>query len=228
VTDLLQALPQQLLDSVTTCHACVSMRHSHVLGAANGPSKADVMFVGEAPGRFGAGRSGVPFLGDESGRRFESLLAEAGLCRAEVFITNAVLCNPVDAQGRNRRPATSEVKRCRSFLEMQLEAVQPALVVALGQVALDALYRVEQHPLQLRRDAGRPVPWRGGTLVSLYHPGRRALVHRSDVLQREDWRRLGAMVRALQGDAVPGLSPAEAAVSNQHGTGSRVSPPASP
>jgi uracil-DNA glycosylase len=173
------------------------MRHSHVLGVTNGPITARVMFVGEAPGRFGAGRSGVPFQGDESGRRFESLLAEAGLTREDVFVTNAVLCNPLDLQSRNRRPLTSEIKRCLPFLEAQLDAVQPRVVAALGQVALEALRLVEPHSLSLRSDAGRDADWRNRLLVPLYHPGRRALVHRVDALQRDDWRALGELISRL-------------------------------
>jgi uracil-DNA glycosylase family 4 len=190
-------LPASLLQSVASCHACASMRHSHVLGVTNGPTTARVMFVGEAPGRFGAGRSGVPFQGDESGRRFELLLTEAGLTRDDVFVTNAVLCNPLDLQERNRRPLTSEMKRCLPFLEAQLDAVQPRVVVALGGVALEALRIIEPHTLELRAYAGRAVEWRERILVALYHPGRRALVHRVDALQRDDWRALGALASSL-------------------------------
>ena len=179
---------------VFACTACPAMRYSHVLGAANGSPKARVMLVGEAPGRLGAGRSGVPFLGDESGRRFEALLALAGLRRDEVFVTNAVLCNPVDPRGRNRRPGAADVKRCLPFLKSQVEAVDPELVVALGGVALAALGRVEAHGLRLRRDCGGCVAWYGRRLLPLYHPGRRALVHRGEDAQRADWLRLRQLV----------------------------------
>jgi uracil-DNA glycosylase family 4 len=181
---------------VGACTACASMAYSHVLGAANGPVPGRVMFVGEAPGRRGAGRSGVPFVGDESGKRFEALLAHAGLRRDDAFITNAVLCNPLDLEGRNRRPLRSEVERCLPFLREQIEVVQPEVVVALGQVALDALGRIEAHGLRLRDVGGEAVEWYGRRLVALYHPGRRALVHRDEASQREDWRRLGALLVA--------------------------------
>jgi uracil-DNA glycosylase family 4 len=153
------------------------------------------MFVGEAPGRHGAGKSGVPFLGDESGRRFEALLDLAGLSRDEVFVTNAVLCNPLHANGNNRRPKASEVKRCLPHLREQIEAVDPDLVVALGEVALSALNHLEAHALRLRDATSVPVPWLNRRLVALYHPGRRALVHRRDELQRKDWQELGMKVR---------------------------------
>jgi len=186
-----------LVDDVQACFACESMAHCHTLGPANGSPAARVLFVGEAPGRFGAGRSGVPFLGDQSGRRFESLLEAAGLRRDEVFVTNAVLCNPLDASGRNRRPKASEVERCGRFLRRQVEVIDPGLVVALGGVALDALGRIEPHGLSLRDGCAQPAAWCGRALVAVYHPGRRALVHRSEALQQQDWRELGALARRL-------------------------------
>jgi uracil-DNA glycosylase family 4 len=136
----------------------------------------------------------VPFHGDESGRRFELLLAIAGLARDDVFVTNAVLCNPLDASGRNRRPKASEVAQCGAFLRRQIEVVDPEVVVALGVVALEALGRIESHGVTLRDGCGRPVGWMGRRLVALYHPGRRALVHRDEASQREDWRGLGELV----------------------------------
>ena len=187
---------EALIADVAGCFACDSMAHCHTLGATNGSPATRVLFVGEAPGRFGARRSGVPFHGDEAGRRFESLLAVAGLTRDEVFVTNAVLCNPLDALGRNRRPTAAEVARCGAFLRRQIEVVGPPVVVALGVVALEALGRIETHGLTLRGGCGQSVPWLGRRLVPLYHPGRRALVHRDEASQREDWRRLGEMVAA--------------------------------
>jgi uracil-DNA glycosylase len=187
-----------LIEQVQACFACDSMAHCHTLGVTNGPPRARVLFVGEAPGRYGAGRSGVPFHGDESGRRFESLLAVAGLTRDDVFVTNAVLCNPLDASGRNRRPKASEVAQCGAFLRRQIEVVDPEVVVALGVVALEALGRIEAHGVTLRDACGRPVEWLGRRLVALYHPGRRALVHRDEASQREDWRRLGDLISAAE------------------------------
>jgi DNA polymerase len=67
------------------------------------------------------------------------------------------------------------------------------VVVTLGAKALDALRRIEPHPYTLA-DAGRPVPWRGRTLVPLYHPGPRALIHRPEPAQMEDFRRLGTLL----------------------------------
>ena len=99
-----------LFATVANCAACPAMGCRPVLSPANGSAGAGVLFVGEAPGRFGAGRTGVPFQGDVAGQRFERLLAEAGLRRAEVFVTNAVLCNPRTADGRNDRPRADALR----------------------------------------------------------------------------------------------------------------------
>lgn len=171
-----------------------------VLSPANGPLQAPVMFVAEAPGRFGAERTGVPLSGDQAGRTFEHLLACAGLTRQEVFVTNAVLCNPLDLQGRNRRPAARELDNCRTHLRAQIELVAPRLVVALGATALHTLDRIEPHGLRLSTDIGCAVPWHGRYLVALYHPGPRALVHRHLAQQEADFRALRWLVASLGHD----------------------------
>ena len=96
----------RLAAAASACRRCERVRPgSAVLVPGSGRPGARWLFVGEAPGRRGAGRTGIPFLGDESGRRFERLLEAAGLRRDEVFVTNAVLCLPLDGVGRNRTPS---------------------------------------------------------------------------------------------------------------------------
>ena len=185
---------EALCARVEACYRCGRMDWVHVLGAASGPLSARVLIVGEAPGRLGAARTGVPFSGDASGRRFQRLLEAAGLRREDVFVTNAVLCTPLDG-GRNRRPTSTELSRCSGFLAEQIRLVEPALVVALGDVALGALRRVAPHHLSLRRDVGEAYPWGPRLLMPLYHPSPRAAVHRPLARQENDWLRLGRLVR---------------------------------
>ena len=174
---------------------------TRVLGHANGPLTARLLFIAEAPGRLGADISGVPLTGDRAGRTFSTLLDAGGFPRADVFITNAVLCNPRDVAGRNDRPARREVANCGSHLVRLIRIVQPAWVVTLGAVALDAVSRIAPHGLVLARDVGRPVAWHGRQLVPLYHPGPRALIHRPLVVQRADYQRLAALVAVGPEDA---------------------------
>lgn len=160
---------------------------------------ARLLFIGEAPGRLGAGRTGVPFHGDEAGRRFARFLAGAGLSLAEMAVTNAVLCLPLDARGRNRPPGAGEVANCSAWLAAAIAATDPAVVVPLGRTALAALERLAPHGLALREAVARPVPWEERWLFPLYHPGARSQAARAFDLQLDDWRRLGEFVRALPG-----------------------------
>lgn len=178
------------------------MNHVHILGATNGPLNAEVLFVAEAPGRLGAARTGVPMTSDVTGRRFHAFLAEAGLQRRRIFITNAILCNPLTAGRHNRRPTGREVAACGDFLASQLRLVRAPIVVALGGVALDSLRRVAGHDAVLVRDVGRALPWAGPggsrrTLVPLYHPSIQSTLTRPHDAQRADWRTLGELVRRL-------------------------------
>lgn len=186
-----------LASATAACRRCPRMlAGSAVLGPCNGHTGAAVLFVGEAPGRLGAGRTGIPFSGDTAGARFERLLAEAGLTRDDIFVTNAALCLPLDARGRNRRPAAGEIAACSAWLRKTIALVKPPLVVALGATALAALARIEPHGLTLREHVAKVVPWHGAGLTALYHPGARSQVHRPWPLQVEDWRALRAILRA--------------------------------
>lgn len=170
-----------------------------ILSEASGPVPCSVMLVGEAPGRRGATRTGIPFNGDATGQRFDRLLDAAGWSRSDVFITNAVLCGPLDARGRNRPPRNDEVSRCSSWLSRQVEIVDPVLVVALGTVALQALRLVSHHELRVRNACDDAINWNGRWLAAAYHPSARAAIHRSFEAQLDDFRRLGQWLMNLNG-----------------------------
>lgn len=169
---------------------------TRVLTSGNGSLGARVLFVAEAPGRLGADRSGIPLQGDRTGDNFELLLATTGWTREEVFISNAVLCNPRDDAGRNRPPRGDEVSNCASHLRRLIDVLEPGFVVTLGAVALKAAGALEPHGAVLAEDVGRPMTWFGRLLIPLYHPGPRALIHRPLAVQRRDYRRLRAVVQA--------------------------------
>ena len=165
-----------------------------MLSARNGNTSARLLLVAEAPGARGAERTGVPFCGDASGRNFERLLERAGFSRREVFVTNAVICNPQSAGGSNRPPSTAELKACSRWLRATIELIDPEVVAALGAVALAALERIDEHGLKLKRDCARPRRWFDRWLVPLYHPSPRVVAsHRRFEQQVGDWEVLSRL-----------------------------------
>jgi len=115
----------------TRCSALVESRSRIVNGV--GPPDADLLFVGEAPGATEDER-GEPFVG-RSGDVLEDGLRDVGLARADVRITNCVRCRPPE----NRDPTVEELANCRQYLEREIAAVEPELVVTLGKVPAEHL-----------------------------------------------------------------------------------------
>lgn len=172
------------------CTRCPAMcERAAVLSELNGPVRARVMFIGEAPGRKGADRTRVPFSGDQSGKNFERFLASIGLTRGEIFITSAALCNPRKASGANRRPTAGEVRNCSDFLSRTIELIDPRVIVTLGGAALDALKLLHYHEFNLKNDAARIRRWNGRLLVPLYHPSPQVLItSRKEAAQLKDYQ----------------------------------------
>jgi DNA polymerase len=125
-----------------------------------GPEDAEVMVVGEAPGRF-EDEQGRPFVG-RAGQLLEEVLAEAGLAREQVFITNVVKARPPG----NRDPTKAEVEHWMPVLEQQLALVAPRLVVPLGRHALAHFAPAAR----IGEAHGRAITERGRELFPLYHP----------------------------------------------------------
>jgi uracil-DNA glycosylase family 4 len=196
-----------LCASVRRCDKCPRMSEStRILSRAAGKLGSAIMFVGEAPGRMGADNSGIPFHGDTAGHNFESFLESAGLSRAEVFVTNAVLCNPRDGNGNNASPNSVEIQNCSNFLRHQIELVEPKIVVTLGANSLRAMALVESHSLVLGRFVRTANRWYHRVLIPLYHPGQRAMIHRSFANQRSDYqfvaeqaKRIGVATKEVNG-----------------------------
>ena len=150
-----------------------------------GRADADVMVVGEAPGRF-EDEQGRPFVG-RAGQLLDEVLAEAGLARGEVFITNVVKARPPG----NRDPTRAEVEHWMPVLEQQLALVAPRLVVPLGRHALAHF----APGARIGEAHGRAISERGRELFPLYHP---AAALRSTKLRETllaDARALGKLAR---------------------------------
>jgi uracil-DNA glycosylase len=188
-----------IVAEAAACRKCAAMcERRAVLSERNGVLSPRVMFLGEAPGRQGGDRTRVPFSGDQSGRNFERFIASINLKREELFIANAVLCNPRKASGANRRPTEQEVANCSDFLRRLLEVINPPVVVTLGAVSLAALCRIEYHNLSLKEAAGKIYQWNGRWLVPVYHPSPQVLAsHRREAAQLQDYRSIARVLRRV-------------------------------
>ncbi|HEX8000348.1 MAG TPA: uracil-DNA glycosylase [Pyrinomonadaceae bacterium] len=185
-----------IVAEAAACRKCAAMcERRAVLSERNGVLSPRVMFLGEAPGRQGGDRTRVPFSGDQSGRNFERFIASINLKREELFIANAVLCNPRKASGANRRPTEAEVANCSEFLRRLIEVINPPVVVTLGAVSLAALRRIEYHNLSLKEAAGKIYQWKGRWLVPVYHPSPQVLAsHRREAAQLQDYRSIARVL----------------------------------
>ncbi len=186
----------RLAEEAARCRLCPRMAEQPaVLGPGNGPLEARILIVAEAPGRFGAGRTGIPFSGDRSGDNFETLLARTGLTRDDVFITNAALCNPLH-NGNNSRPTAKELRNCLYYLESVLDIIEPEVVVTLGAVGLQSINYLLGTDYRLDRDAARLWATPKFTLLPLYHPSPRVTNWRRPLKRQiEDFKMIR---RALQ------------------------------
>ncbi|MDP6696815.1 MAG: uracil-DNA glycosylase [Acidimicrobiales bacterium] len=135
-------------------------RNSVVFGS--GDPDADLMFVGEGPGAE-EDHHGVPFVG-RSGRLLDRLLdEELGIDRSACYITNVVKCRPPE----NRDPRPDEIAACRPYLGGQIRAVDPAVVVTLGNFSSRLLLETSTGITKLR---GSSYPFDGRQLVPTFHP----------------------------------------------------------
>jgi DNA polymerase len=123
-----------------TCKRCPLYRNATQTVFGEGPRDAPVVFVGEQPGDQ-EDLAGRPFVGP-AGKLFDRALEDAGLDRSRAYVTNAVKHFKFEPRGKRRihkKPNAGEVRACRWWLEGELSAIKPDLVVALGSTAAQAL-----------------------------------------------------------------------------------------
>ena len=182
---------KRLSKSSSLCRLCPAMSDlPAILSSKNGSLYADLIFVAEAPGRFGSGRTGIPFHGDRSGDNFEKLLNYVDIKRKDIFITNAVLCNPLK-DGNNRRPTIKEINNCTPFLEDLINIITPKVISTVGGVGLEAINRIFKTRYKLADVVATPLPIGQFILFPLYHPSPRVIhTKRSLDQQKKDFKKL--------------------------------------
>ena len=151
------------------CRACPLWKNATQTVFGEGNGRARILLVGEQPGDQ-EDREGHPFVGP-AGRILDQGLAEAGLDRGKLYVTNAVKHFKWEPRGKRRlhkTPAQREIEACHQWLAAELEAVKPRLIVALGATAAKALlgprFRITQDRGQVQRREGLP------DVLATYHP----------------------------------------------------------
>lgn len=172
------AIWQQLKRSVADCTKCElhGSRTQTVFGVGN--RNADLLIIGEAPGR-DEDLQGEPFVG-RAGQLLNAMLAAIGMTRQQVYIANILKCRLPN----NRDPRPEEAAACSSWLQQQIELIQPAVILALGRVAAHNLLNTEQSLASLRN---RQHDYAGIPLIVSYHP---AYLLRKPVEKRKSWQDL--------------------------------------
>lgn len=181
---------REIHEEIRGCTQCPlhTGRTNAVPGA--GPVDAEVMFIGEGPG-FHEDQQGLPFVG-ASGQFLDELLANAGIDRESVYISNVVKCRPPG----NRDPKPEEVEACKPYLDRQIELINPKVIVTLGRHSMarafpnDKISRVHGQPRQVGEQVYFPM----------YHPA--AALHQPSLRQtvEADFNRLRMM---LDGEIEP-------------------------
>ena len=172
-----------LAEEAASCTACrLHEGRTRSVFARGNPDGALVAFVGEGPG-FHEDQQGLPFVG-KAGQLLDKMIAAMGLSQDEIYVCNVVKCRPPD----NRTPNPDEAAACMRFLEGQLDAVKPQVIVALGRHAAENLgvggggWR------------GRWGTFAGVRVMPTYHP---AYLLRSPEQKRPVWEDLQKVVAAL-------------------------------
>jgi len=131
----------KLREAAAGCTACPLYRNATQTVFGEGPERAQLMFIGEQPGD-SEDLSGHPFVGP-AGKMFDRCVAEAGIERGQSYVTNTVKhfkWVPRGARRIHSKPNTTEIAACFPWLEAELAAVKPEIVVALGATAAQALF----------------------------------------------------------------------------------------
>jgi DNA polymerase len=219
---------KRVYEEARGCTRCAlsATRTSVVFGA--GHADADLMFVGEAPGA-NEDRAGLPFVG-QAGRLLDRLLAEIGLERGQVFITNVLMCRPP----QNRDPHPSEIEACSPYLRRKVGLIQPRVVCTLGNFATKLLRADATGITRVHgRDEVRTIGSRAVRVYPLFHPAAALYTPALQETLRADFARLPELLaRPAPEQPEPAEPPADARDerSGHHGSGASGEPtePAGP
>lgn len=184
--------PEQILErigaEVRACTACPLHEKRTKAVPGEGAVKSGIMLIGEGPG-FNEDQQGRPFVGP-AGKLLEEMLAAVGLHREQVFITNVVKCRPPG----NRDPQPDEIAACNGYLDRQLVAIDPRIVVTLGRYSLARFFP----GAKISAVHGQPKFADGRAYVPFYHPAAGLRTPAIKQMLFEDVQKLPAIAKRLK------------------------------
>jgi DNA polymerase len=171
-----------LREAAESCTGCDLYKRATQTVFGQGASHAKILFVGEQPGDQ-EDRAGHPFVGP-AGKILDKALAEAGIARDEVYITNAVKHFKWEPQGKRRKhkkPSAGEIAACRPWLQTEIKAVRPRIVVCLGTTAAQSVFG---KVVRLNESRGKflDTPW-APVVMATVHPS--AILRHPERTQQE-------------------------------------------
>jgi DNA polymerase len=159
----------QVAREVAVCEKCALYHSRRKAVPGEGPADSEIMFIGEGPG-FHENEQGRPFVG-AAGQFLDQLLAQAGLKRSDVWIGNVVKCRPPG----NRDPQPEELAACDTYLERQIQAINPSIIITLGRYSMGKFMpgaKISGVHGQMRRIGERYV-------IAMFHPA--AALHQASL-----------------------------------------------
>lgn len=151
---------RQVAKEVSVCTRCMLHYSRKNAVPGEGPVNAEIMFIGEGPG-FHENEQGRPFVG-AAGKFLEELLAGIGMKRNQVFIGNVVKCRPPN----NRDPLPEELAACSEYLERQIQAINPKVIVTLGRYSMARFLP----NAKISEVHGQSFLIKGRLIVPMFHP----------------------------------------------------------
>jgi DNA polymerase len=151
---------QEVSSQVAACKLCQLSYSRKKAVPGEGPPGAEIMLIGEGPG-FYENEQGRPFVG-AAGNFLNELLEKAGVSRQDVYITNVVKCRPPG----NRDPLPEELSACSGYLDRQIEAINPLVIVTLGRFSMARFLP----NVKISDVHGQPAWVRGRLVVPMFHP----------------------------------------------------------
>ena len=150
----------QIYEEISGCQRCTLAQSRKNVVPGEGPQDAQIVFIGEGPG-FHEDQQGRPFVG-AAGQFLDELLEGIGLTREDVYIGNVIKCRPPG----NRDPLPEEIEACKPFLEKQIEAISPRMIVTLGRFSMERYFP----GAKISQIHGQPRKIGGIIYYPMYHP----------------------------------------------------------